>query len=132
MATLLDLKTGRWRGMGLPNTIVSLMEEWHPELTRIEAIPGADLIYDSILLRANLYGVATGRVELFKVNSAVAAKPKRIRKLRDLLDVGLLRIRYGSFVEELFHQVENYTFTTANDGREDGALDSLAMLCGFR
>ena len=69
---------------------------------------------------------------MFLVNNAEGAKPKRIRRLQSLLDSGFLRIRYAPFVSVLFEQAEQYIFTADNAGREDGALDSLAMLCGFK
>ncbi len=108
------------------------MKTWHPEETEIENIPGAELVHDSVILQADLQKVATGRIRLFPRNNDVNAKPNRIRRLQELLSNGLLRIKYGSFMEIVIEQARNYLFTPNNAGREDGALDVLAFLCGFR
>lgn len=130
--TVMDLQAGHWQGMGLPKQIVSSMKTWRPEQTEIENIPGAELVRDSIIFQAELQKVPTGRIQLFPRNNDLNAKPNRIRRLQELLSNGLLRIKYGPFMEIVIEQAGDYLFTPNNAGREDGALDVLAFLCGFR
>jgi hypothetical protein len=130
--TLTDSRAGLWKGIGLPEEIVDAIGTWNPEVVLIERSGNGapDLLADNIRFLCDMRETGTPRIEFFTPHNS---KPCRIRRLQDLLDNNLLRIHQGVFVSDLFAQVESFCFDRQdNKGREDGRLDSLASLCGYR
>jgi hypothetical protein len=127
---VLDCVAGRWKGIHLPDEVVSLCEKWKPAELRIEHSPFFDLLHDTILLRAEMRQVNVPRITPVRV---VAKKKHRIRRLQTLLDQDLLHIHKGSFVGALFNEVENFCFAKEdNHRRSDNRVDSIALLANFR
>jgi hypothetical protein len=126
---VVEIKVGHWYGMELPRQVVNTLREWGPKEVNVEKQPGSDLLCDTIALQSELHNVTTGRIRQFISRSP---KPVRIYRLQGLLDTHMLRIQQGSHVEVLLEQAENYLFTPSNSGRDDDALDAVAMLAGFR
>ena len=132
---LLDVVHGRFKGIGLPNAIVTAIELWKPARVSVEPNPFVDLLIDTIRLRADMRGVAIPPISLLPRRQAKGAKPRRIRRIEtDLLecDPPLLKIRRGSFVEALMDEVELFDGDSpTNHRRPDSMLDCIALLAGF-
>ena len=56
---------GRFRGMALPDKIVSVAEQWPCSEVRVERNPFYDLLIDAIKLKAELKHVEIGRIVPF-------------------------------------------------------------------
>lgn len=131
---LIDIRVGHWPGMSLVDQAVENLRAHSSEgmgivETQIEDIPGAWLFRDALVLKAGMANVTTGRLRLFKRDTRPNAKVKRIQKLIEVLERGLLRIQNGPGVQDLLQQAEQYTFTKKNQNKHDDGLDGLAMLC---
>jgi hypothetical protein len=126
---VVEIKVGKWYGMELPRQVVNTLRAWGSKELDIEKQVGTDLLCDTVALQSELHNVTTGRIRQFISRSP---KPVRIYRLQGLLDTHMLRIQRGSHVEVLLEQAEQYLFTVSNSGRDDDALDVLAMLAGFR
>lgn len=132
LLSIFDCVHGRFRGMALPDKIVSVAEQWHPIEIRVERNPFYDLLTDAIKLKGELRGVEIGRIVPFV---PVHSKKNRIVRLQSVFDADPVAIRIypGPFIPELLKQVENFCYNSkSNHRREDGLLDAISMQAGFR
>lgn len=123
---------GRFRGMALPDKIVSVAEQWPCSEIRVERNPFYDLLTDAIKLKAELRHVEIGRIVPFVPTHS---KKHRIARLQNLVasNPPRIRINSGLFVPELLKQVENFCFKSKSNHRhEDGILDVISMQANFR
>jgi hypothetical protein len=132
---LLDVIHGRFKGIGLPNAIVTAIELWKPVKVSVEPNPFVDLLIDTIQLRAEMRSVEIPPITLLPRRQIKGAKPRRIRRIEtDLLecDPPLLKIRRGAFVSALMNEVELFDGDSpTNHRRPDSMLDSIGLLAGF-
>jgi hypothetical protein len=131
---LMDCIAGKFRGMALPDRIVSAMEQHHPQQVFVECNKqhGGELLVDTIRWRAECRGVETGRITTFSASNRLQAKETRIRRVdRELVnhDPPFLKIRQAPFAAKILNEVRQFTFDSGNHGRGDSCLDSLAYLC---
>jgi hypothetical protein len=129
--TVTDLYSGKLKGIALPDKVVDFIEKWKPVEIRVEKNPFFDLLADTIKLKANLRDVEIGRITPFR---PIQSKKHRILRLRDLLtDPPAVYIYQNSFVNQLLEQAEKFCFTDKQNHRhEDGLLDVVSMLAGYR
>jgi hypothetical protein len=133
--TVLDCVHGRFKGLDLPDQIVSSIELWRPQRVWLErnGNGACDLLMDTIVLRAEMREVSIPIIETFVPNNRVGAKSLRIRQLQNLIDQHLFHISPGPYVSALLAETERYDFESSdNHRRSDSMLDSLALLAGFR
>lgn len=130
LLNVFDCVHGRFKGMALPDRIVSVAEQWHPEEIWVERNPFYDLLTDAIRLKAELRNIEIGRIIPFV---PVQSKKNRIARLQSLLVPPSIRIYPGAYTAEVLKQVENFCYTSkSNHRREDGLLDVISMLANFR
>jgi hypothetical protein len=130
--TVVDAQAGWFKGMALPDRIVTMAHKHHATEIRIERNGNGapDLLEDVINLRAQEQGITLGRITLFNPNNKDAAKRRRVFKLQGLLDSDPPTVQFcrGAYVSPLLEQVENFRFDRDdNSGREDGLLDIIAL-----
>jgi predicted phage terminase large subunit-like protein len=129
--TLLDCQSGRWKGIALPEKIVDAIDIWRPEQLWVERSGNGapDLLVDNINMLAETKGLAT-RISFFSPKSP---KINRVFKLQAVIESDHLHISPGSWNSTLLQQARDFDFSRKDNHRhEDGMLDSLASVCGFR
>ena len=129
--TLLDSASGRWKGIELPNRIVTAIETWDPYEVWIERTGNGapDMLVDVIKMECELKGIRIPQITFFTPSES---KADRVFKLQALVESQQLHICPGTFTSTLIQQARDFTFTQTNSRREDGCLDSLAAVCGFK
>jgi hypothetical protein len=131
VVTLLDCGGDRWKGIELPRRIVAAIEEWKPQLVWIERSGNGapDLLTDNILAMCEKAGHVPG----ISFYTPRESKGARIYKLQSVIDGNYLKISPISAMNALMDQVREFDFTDKQNHRhEDGRLDALAALVGFR
>ena len=132
--TVLDMASAKYKGVALVDETLRLTEKWAPRKLSYENIPGMDWFRDLLLSQADLKGIAVPHISAFAPHNGKGAKDKRIRRIQSLLDCDppAISFQYGSYCERLFEQVARFQIGGDKKGQENGLLDSLAMLAGFR
>jgi predicted phage terminase large subunit-like protein len=129
IVTLLDCDSDRWKGIELPKRIVAAIKEWKPEQLWIERSGNGapDLLADNIIQMCG------ANVPVISFYTPKQSKATRISKLQAVIDGNYLKINPIARMNALMEQVRNFDFTDKQNHRhEDGRLDALAALVGFR
>jgi hypothetical protein len=132
--TVLDIASAKWRGGALADETLELIETHKPRLFAYENNPGMDWFRELLILKAERRGIAVPHIDAFTPYNGRAAKEKRICRLQTLFDCDPPSIVFqsGSYCEQLFRAAERFQVGGDKKGQENGRLDSLALLAGFR
>ena len=129
--SILEIVYGKWIPSELALQIVLFNKKWMPKSTLIEASAGSNLLWDAIRNKAIAYGV-TIDAPIWKPPSIQAnAKRNRIQGLETLLQEGRLKFVAGSWLDEMIHQLTQYTGKKKNQGRKDDIPDAMSYLSFF-
>jgi hypothetical protein len=127
---VVDCVAGRWKGLSLPDKIVSVVDEWRDiRHLKIEYSPFVDLLIDTISLRADMQEVNLPRITVFR---SIRPKRDRIWRLQELLNVGALKIRNAPFAYKILEEAEKFAYDRPDNRRRlDSRLDSISMLANY-
>lgn len=127
---VLEVLFDRWKPSELAFHIVAFNKKWVPKKTLIEKSPGAELLQMEISRQAVKYGTSID-VYWKPVTLQADAKRNRIKGLETLLQDNLLSFVGGTWIDETFRQLVNYTGERKNKGRKDDIPDAISFLCFF-
>jgi hypothetical protein len=132
--TLIDVSSDRWKGIALADAALDFCLKLGVKDLQVERIPGTELLKDTLALRAKERGMEPLTVRLFNPCVIKNAKNSRIMRLQTLFNAKppAIRIRYGTFVEMLMEEVEDFVPCVGNRGRQINILDACALCAGFR
>lgn len=131
--TVLDMDTGKYRGGELADKALELIQQWKPVKFSCENNPGVDWFVDLLVLKAKQAEIALPHIEAFTPRNGKQEKDRRIWRLQQLFDCDppAIRFHYRAYCARLFEQVERFEIGGDKKGRENGLLDSLALLAGY-
>jgi hypothetical protein len=132
--TILDMVSNKYKGGGLADETLRLIQKWSPSKFSYENNPGLDWFYDLLLLKANARGISLPRIDPFSPHNGKACKEKRIQRVQSLFDCDPSAIVFqnGAYCEKLFEQARRFRIGADKKGVENGLLDALSLLAGFR
>lgn len=132
--TVLDMASGKYKGGALVDETIRLIEKWKPDRFSYENIPGMDWFRDLLLLKASLKGIAVPYVHAFSPYNGKGCKEKRICRLQTLFDCEPPAIVFhrGPYCEKLYDAAERFRMGSDKKGAENGLLDALSLIAGFR
>jgi hypothetical protein len=127
---VLDVVASHFKGLQLPDAVVTLCEKWKIENIKVEQSPFFDLLSDSIRLCGDIREVVIPRISSVRVSTSKAI---RFRKLQKLIDKRSVHIRQANFAGLLFDEVENFCFSNKDNHRHpDNRIDAICLLANLR
>lgn len=126
---ILEIVFGKWKASELVFQILAFHKKWNPERVLIENANGGELLKLAILQRAQLLGSdILQNTYWMPVSSQANAKKNRIKSLEILLADDRLHFVNGSWIDETFKQLTEYTGAKSTGSKKDDIPDGLSYL----
>lgn len=126
---ILEIVFGKWKASELVFQILAFHKKWKPERVLIENANGGELLKLAILQRAQLLGSDILQNTYWMPVSPLAnAKKNRIKSLEILLADDRLHFVNGSWIDETFKQLSEYTGAKSTGSKKDDIPDAMSYL----
>jgi phage terminase large subunit-like protein len=109
--------------------VVRMAAKYGADRVSVERLSNWELLQDAIIREAKDRSATIEHLSFFKPNKERQAKARRMSRLLTLCDAGLIHFVMGSYIDALFSQLQNFSFSSiTNHCRADDVADSVSLL----